>query len=142
MWKLLVAKYLNDLKEKGNFSLAYLVKATEFSESTIRKILSGETANPGIDTVIALVTAMGGRMSDLDSAGSEKEDEVRVNAMVALKESYETRIIEIKSAYDQHLETVTQDKRFFRIAACCLGGFLLLVLLIDIMFGDVGWIRH
>lgn len=138
----MVTKYLNELKERGNFSLSYLVKATEFSESTIRKILSGETANPGIDTVIALVAAMGGRMSDLDRGSTGKEDQVRINATLAMKELYENRIVEIKEVSDARLNAAEKDKRFLKTVTCCLGGFLLLILLIDVVFGSVGWIRY
>lgn len=138
----MVTKYLNELKERGNFSLSYLVKATEFSESTIRKILSGETANPGIDTVIALVAAMGGRMSDLDRESTGKEDQVRINATLAMKELYENRIVEIKEVSDARLNAAEKDKRFLKTVTCCLGGFLLLILLIDVVFGSVGWIRY
>lgn len=138
----MVTKYLNELKERGNFSLSYLVKATEFSESTIRKILSGETANPGIDTVIALVAAMGGRMSDLDRESAGKEEQVRINATVAMKELYENRIAEIKEVSDARLNAAEKDKRFLKTVTCCLGGFLLLMLLIDVVFGSVGWIRY
>lgn len=138
----MVTKYLNELKEQGNFSLSYLVKATEFSESTIRKILSGETANPGIDTVIALVAAMGGRMSDLDRESTGKEDQVRINATLAMKELYENRIVEIKEVSDARLNAAEKDKRFLKTVTCCLGGFLLLILLIDVVFGSVGWIRY
>ena len=138
----MIADYLNLLKNKGNFSLSFLVKATEYSESTIRKILSGETANPGIDTVIALVTAMGGRMSDLDQINSQKEYDMQMNSTMVLKESYEARISELKESSDKHLDTVVRDKRFFQRTACLLGGFLLVILLVDILIGSVGWIRH
>lgn len=138
----MVTKYLNELKERGNFSLSYLVKATEFSESTIRKILSGETANPGVDTVVALVAAMGGRMSDLDRESAGKEEQIRINATIAMKELYESRIAEIKAASEARLNAAEKDKRFLKTVTCCLGGFLLLMLLVDVVFGSVGWIRY
>ena len=81
-------------------------------------------------------------MSDLDQINSQKEYDMQMNSTMVLKESYEARISELKESSDKHLDTVVRDKRFFQRTACLLGGFLLVILLVDILLGSVGWIRH
>ena len=61
----MVAQYLKALKSKGKFTSAELAQMSGIPETTIRKILSGETADPRFDTVAKLVAAMGGSMNDL-----------------------------------------------------------------------------
>ena len=85
-------------------------------EATIRKILSGETDDPRLETVIRLVVSAGGSMDDL--AGIRKEEKIEANAVLTLKEAYESRIADIK----EHMNSLKQDKKIFLIAAAALLG--------------------
>ena len=85
-------------------------------EATIRKILSGETDDPRLETVVRLVVSAGGSMDDL--VGLNKEEKIEANAVLTLKEAYESRIADIK----EHMNSLKQDKKIFLIAAVALLG--------------------
>ncbi|MBP3304863.1 MAG: helix-turn-helix transcriptional regulator [Oscillospiraceae bacterium] len=135
----MVKEYLNALKTAGNFSWSDLSKLSGLPDATIRKVFSGETADPRMETVVKLVTAMGGSMDELVS-GSKKE-ETEMNAIMGIRELYEARIKDIKTSSDEYMNSLKRDKRHLWVAVCVLGAFVILFLLMDILVGNVGWIR-
>lgn len=136
----MVKEYLIALKNKGNFSWSDLSNLSGLPDATIRKIFSGETADPRLETVVKLVTAMGGSMDEL--VNGEKKEEVEMNAIMAIKEVYEARIADIKESTSQHVSSLQRDKTHLAIVTCVLGASLLLFLLVDLLVGSVGWIRY
>lgn len=136
----MVKDYLNALKSKGNFSWNDLANLSGLPDATIRKIFSGETADPRLDTVARLVTAMGGSLDEL--IGREEKAKVEMNAVMAIKEVYEARIADIKESSRAHVESLKRDKRFLALAVCILGMFLMTFLLVDLLVGSIGWIRY
>lgn len=136
----MVKDYLNSLKTKGNFSLSDVSSLSDIPEATIRKIFSGETADPRFETVVKLVTAMGGSMDELVSGKQEKETEM--NAIIAIKEIYEARIADIKAASAEHTGSLRRDKRYLAVAVCVLAAVIIITLLVDLFVGSVGWIRY
>lgn len=58
-------KYLLTLKERSGMSWAELSAATQLPDSTIRKIFSGDTSDPRLETISLIVTAMGGSLDDM-----------------------------------------------------------------------------
>lgn len=136
----MVKDYLNALKSKGNFSWSDLANLSGLPDATIRKVFSGETADPRLETVVKLVTAMGGSMDEL--VGKEKKTEAEMNAIMSVKEIYEARIADIKASAGEHMESLKRDKRFLALAVCVLGAMLILFLMVDLLVGSVGWIRY
>ena len=136
----MVKNYLIALKEKGNFSWSDLSTMSGLPDTTIRKIFSGETADPRCETVMKLVVAMGGSMDEL--VNGKREEEIEVNAIIALKEVYEARITDIKESWTVHTNSLRRDKFYLAIVSCILGGSLLLFLLVDLLIGSMGWIRY
>ena len=140
----MVREYLNALKTKGNFSWSDLSKLSGLPDATIRKIFSGETSDPRFETVAKLVAAMGGSMNDLvrkeHRESKEKENEITANA--ALKELYEARIADIKASAAERIHALNKDKKLLTAVVCILGAVLLGFLAIDLMVGNVGWIRY
>lgn len=53
----MIKEYLKYLKVNGNFSWHDISNASGLPEVTIRKIFSGETADPRFETVVRLVSA-------------------------------------------------------------------------------------
>ena len=60
-------EYLKYLKTNGNFSWHDISNASGLPEATIRKIFSGETADPRFETVVRLVSAMGGSLDKINA---------------------------------------------------------------------------
>lgn len=136
----MVKEYLTALKNKGNFSWSDLSNLSGLPDATIRKIFSGETADPRLETVVKLVAAMGGSLDEM--AYGEKKENTDVNAIVAVREVYEHRIADIKTSSTEHINSLKKDKLYLAIIVCVLGAFLILFLLMDLFMGNVGWIRY
>ncbi|HEX4608988.1 MAG TPA: helix-turn-helix domain-containing protein [Urbifossiella sp.] len=61
-----VGQALEDERLRQGLSLYALGKATELSASRVRSILTGDTPNPGILTVVAVLGGLGKTLSWLD----------------------------------------------------------------------------
>lgn len=132
----MVKDYLNALKNKGNFTAAEIANLSGIPEATIRKILSGETADPRFDTVAKLVTAMGGSMSELTENKQQKD--IEMNAIIVLKETYEARIKDIKES----MSFIRRDKKVLAIVTGVLISLVILFLVLDLSIGTIGWVRY
>ena len=115
-------------------------------EATIRKIFSGETADPRFETVVRLVSAMGGSLDKINAIEQVEKAEIsessQMKALIALKEVYEERIKDIKASTGEHLQSVRRDKKALIAIVCVLSTILLVVLLLDIFVGSIGWVRY
>lgn len=127
---------MNALKNKGNFTATEIANLSGIPEATIRKILSGETADPRFDTVAKLVSAMGGSMDEVLENKVEKD--IEMNALLVLKETYEERIKDIKD----HILSLSRDKRILAIVAGALMLIIIGVLILDLSIGTMGWVRY
>jgi predicted transcriptional regulator len=142
----LIKEYLKTLKASGNYSWQDISRASGLPEPTIRKIFSGETEDPRFETVVRLVSAMGGSLNKLTEinkdAELEKTEESQMKALIAVKEVYEARIKDIKESAAEHISSLKRDKKILRILAFVLGGLLIGLLFLDLLIGSVGWIRY
>lgn len=141
---------LNDLKNKVKISCAEWSKLSGIPEATIRKILSGETADPRLETILKLVASVGGSMDDL--AGNKKEIEIENKAVIVLKDTYEARIealnerIEALRERNEDTKKYAESLRRDKITLAIVAGALMLVIIglfvADISFGSLGWVRQ
>lgn len=114
---------------------------SDLPEATIRKIFSGETADPRFETVVKLVLAMGGSIDEMLGNAPETADS-GASALTMMKEIYESRIAEIKKSSQAHIESLKRDKRYLGIVCAVLGIFIIAWLVIDLSLGNVGWFRY
>lgn len=131
---------LNALKIKAGVSCSEWSKLSTVPEATIRKILSGETPDPRFDTIMKLVSSVGGSMDDI--VGVKKETEIENNAVLILKEAYESRIEALRERVADLKERATsdaRDKRMLAIAVVALVLVLVGILIFDIGSG-VSWV--
>lgn len=132
----MIKTYLNELKTKTRITCAEWSKLSNVPEATIRKILSGETADPRLETIVRMVASVGGSMDDI--VGSKKETEIETNAVITLKESHEARIADLK----EHMQTLRKDKKVLSIVTGVLALVLIVLFIIDIATGSSGWVRY
>lgn len=128
------------LKNKGNFSWSDLSEMSGLPDTTIRKIFSGETADPRFETVVKLVSAMGGSLDSI--VKKDEEDKIEMNAILVLKESYESRIADMKASSTEHVSSLKKDKKYLFIVSLSLLAFLLIFIVADFFMSSVGWIRY
>ena len=132
----MIKTYLNELKTKTRITCAEWSKLSNVPEATIRKILSGETADPRLETIVRMVASVGGSMDDI--VGSKKEAEIETNAVLTLKESNEARISDLK----EHIRSLRQDKKVLSILVVILLIIVIGLFVMDIAIGSHGWVRY
>lgn len=144
-------KYLSDLKEETGMSWADLSAATKLPDSTIRKIFSGETADPRLETISLIVSAMGGSIDTMLSGKSAKEEtphgetppaEETSDGFDEVRCAYEKRLAEMQESYEKYIESLKKDKSVLFAIACVLTAFLVLFLIMDLVLGSSGWVRY
>ena len=129
----MVKDSLNALKTKVGITCADWSKLSTVPEATIRKILSGETPDPRFDTIMKLVSSVGGSMDDV--IGSKKESEIENNAVIVLKEAYESRIDALRDRIEdikKYAEALHRDKKILGIAVAALVVVIIGILIFDI----------
>lgn len=100
-----IAKYLNDLKNKTKLTLGAVAENSNTSEDTVKNLFGGKTKNPGIETVAPIVYAMGGSLDEMYNP-SKNKDEIKETSVVALKDSYEYQMHLTKEAYDEQVNNI------------------------------------
>lgn len=152
---------LRAMKEKSDMTYQEIAIRSQVPESTVTRIFSGKTMNPTITTVSAIVTAMGGDLSDLfdkkvlvdldpksDEVIQVQEPYTQVKNPNANPESYKIESISMehhREVVEMYQRAIVKKDRWMRnmaIALCILAGIIVLVLLIDILNGDIGYIRR
>ena len=132
----MVKEYLNTLKKAGNYSWADIANLSGIPEATVRKVFSGETADPRFETIAKLVIAMGGDMND--AMDNKKKKEIEISSTITLKESCEMRLED----QTEYIASLKNDKKILGIAVSILVGVVVLLLVLDIILASNGWIQY
>ena len=153
----MLTTYLNTLKTQGNFTIENISNLSGIPEATVKNIFSGKTEDSRFETVSAIVKAMGGSLDAIYSI--TKKEDVQVNSIITLKDSYEQRIKDLKDSYEHrieeikahyeerlidkkdHIATIMLDKRWFRIATCICAFALVVLFIVEILTPGLGWFR-
>lgn len=134
---------LNALKSKAGITCSEWSKLSNVPEGTIRKILSGETPDPRFDSIFKLVSSVGGSMDDI--IGVKKGSEIENNAVIVLKEAYESRIEALRERIDdaeKHAKAERRDKNILAIAVAVLVAVIVGMFIFDISLGTHGWVQY
>ncbi|MGN0636110.1 MAG: helix-turn-helix domain-containing protein [Acutalibacteraceae bacterium] len=118
---------LKRLKEESKLTTKQISDLSGIPESTISRILSGQTDNPTFDTVYAIVKAMGGSLDQLTDIPTETETEAP-SSLIALYE-----------------KVITDKDRYIRILiviCCVLVSVLIFLVLSDVLNGSTGFVRY
>ena len=124
----MVKDYLHTLKDAGDYSWADISSISGYPESTIRKIFSGETADPRFETVAKIVIAMGGDLGDAISHSKKKE--IEVSSTISLKESCDQRLADQR----EYINSLKRDKKVLSIAVAVLTAIIITILAICVAF--------
>lgn len=135
---------IKSIKAERKITNVEFAKLTNLPSTTINRILSGDTQNPTIETILPMCIALGISLDEL--MGLKTSDSSPVSAPVVtaldsyaelLKEKDE-RIKELK----EEKEKIRKEKLRFGVALACIVGFLLLLLTVDILNGHFGYFRY
>lgn len=115
--------YIRALKEEKHMTSQQLADISKVPISTVNRILSGQTDNPGLQAVCDMVYALGGSVDEMMGRPAEKQD-----AAVKLYE----RSIAVKNKWLLRLFVV-----------CCILVFgILASIIIDILVPTIGYVRY
>lgn len=160
-----VSKYYKELFK--DVPLELFCKKHNVSDSTIKNLISGKTANPGILTLAEITYPAHG---SLDAIFGKDNESLKESAINAIKDMYEfhsaerekieeKHIANTRAHYEQHREDtiknyerllVEKDKQinlFKKIAFVCFGiaciGLMILItlLILEVMHPEKGWIK-
>ena len=124
----MVKDYLHTLKDAGDYSWVDISSISGYPESTIRKIFSGETADPRFETVAKIVIAMGGDLGEAISHSKKKE--IEVSSTISLKESCDQRLADQR----EYIDSLKRDKKMLGVAVAVLTIIIIIMLAIHVAF--------
>lgn len=137
----MVKDYLNALKTKADITCAEWANLSNVPEATIRKILSGETPDPRFETIVRLVTSVGGSLDDI--VGGKKQSEIENSAVTVLKDAYESRIEALRERLadtKKYAESLHRDKVMLAITVAALFAIIVGMFVFDVfIFSSHGW---
>lgn len=121
----MLSEDLQSLKSAANLTAKEISQRAKVPESTLSRILSGETPDPSYATVVRIVTAMGGSLDLL--------------AGISHEINYRDELV------DQCRSDIEHERRLNKrilIFACAMVAFLAVFLIVDVAFPSAGWIRY
>ena len=105
-------EYMKKLMKLGGYTVANVAEMTESSVDTVKNFVYGRTAkNPGFDTIINWILALGGDLYEM--IGRERKEEIEAKSITAIKESYEQQLSDTKEQYEIRITELKEmsDKR-------------------------------
>ena len=121
------AEDLKRMKEERKLTTKQISELSGIPESTISRILSGQTDNPSFDTICALVRAMGGSLDEFTGIPSSAD----APESLALVDLYE-KMIDEKNRLIKWL-----------MAVCCiLIAVFVFIVLFDLINGNIGFVQY
>lgn len=144
-------EYLKALKEKSSLTYADISEISDVPLTTVTRIFSGATPNPTFDTVTRITVALGGSL-DLIAGIKSNDDrttstvvEKTILSYVELLKEKDERIKE----KNENLESLKaeklaerQEKHKLAIFTAVFVGFVLFVLIFDMLNGHFGYFRY
>ena len=121
------AEDLKRMKEERKLTTKQISELSGIPESTISRILSGQTDNPSFDTICALVRAMGGSLDEFTGIQSSAD----APESLALVDLYE--------------KTIDEKNRLIKwlMAVCCiLIAVFVFIVLFDLINGNIGFVQY
>jgi transcriptional regulator with XRE-family HTH domain len=166
----LIANYINKKRIDAGLTYEAIAIESNIPESTVKNLCTGKTKNPGIETVMPIMEAVGGSYDEMLYPNKSK-DEVKETSMLAMKDIYENQLNAIKESherevsnirnhYEQHhkdlvdnfekrladkreiIELQKREHKASKIIAWVLGAILIALLIAEVMNPNLGWFRY
>lgn len=125
--------------------------ASKVPKATIDRIVRGDTQNPSIQTILDMAAAVNYTFSNIKEVPSAAPEEAKIRDPMVLHlihvyeergKSYEERIKRNTAHFNMLLAEKNRWLKFSLIANIILIVFICGILIIDVMYPDIGWIRE
>ena len=131
---------LRALKDKSGMTTKQIADKCDIPESTVARIFTGKTPNPTIITVLAMTKAMGGTAADIF------DDNAQVNTNPTVPQSVlsdvERKNEEIVELYKSIIKSKDKYIKILATALITILICLIVLLFVDLMVHDIGYIKH
>lgn len=117
---------LVQLKEKSGLTNQQIADKSGVPLSTVTRVFNGQTDNPNYQTVANIVIAMKGSLDDIE--GIERPCEETPDKVIEL--------------YERSIAQKNQYIKLLAIVCIALVSIIVTVLLIDILNGNIGFVRY
>lgn len=146
---------IQKLMDEQGVSKEELAQKSGVPLATIKRITSGQTDNPYFDTMTALVKALGGSIDQLLYDGdtsairqksSMNQESSYINPQITHVSNaimaYTEKLSDYKSIYESQIADKDRWLKRLFIACCALVTGVIALLILDIVFPQIGWIRR
>ena len=121
------------LKDETKMTYQDIADKSGVPISTVKRIFSGRTPDPGVTTVIAIVEAMGGTADDIQSTPSDSNDGEHISPKA---------IEQLCTVYERSLRDKNRLIKAQFITIVAMIAVLLFFLIWDLCCPNIGFIRR
>lgn len=100
-----LAHYLNEKRLQAGLTYETVAQMSNTPEATVKNLCTGKTKNPGWETIIPIMEAVGGSYDEMLYPDKTK-DEIKETSVLALKDIYEYQISEIQKTNEEHIHNI------------------------------------
>jgi transcriptional regulator with XRE-family HTH domain len=100
-----LAKYLNEKRVQSGLTYDAVATISNIPEPTIKNLCTGKTKNPGMETVLSIMDAIGGSFDEMLHPEKPK-DEMKETSVLALKDIYEYQLSALKETNEAHIHNI------------------------------------
>lgn len=122
----MITQMLKRMKDERRLTVKQISELSGIPESTISRVLSGHTDNPGFDTVCAIVQAMGGSLDEMIGITPPKQSDVQP-------------LIQL---YEKELSEKNRLIKSLLIACGIMVGVFAFLVFFDVINGGIGFVRY
>ena len=129
----MLRSYLTQLKAKSGLSWAQIEQRSGVPIQTIQRIFNGSTPNPGFETVLSIISAMGGNLGDIG-----QNPDV---AQPSPAPSYDP-VTNSVALLQAQIADLKRTRLILEVVVGVVISVILFVLILDVTNGGIGYIRY
>ena len=129
---------LQALKDEKGLTYTEIAELSGVPEQTVKRIFTGNTPNPSVETMAPIVSALGGSLDDVFGPNSISLPKDKT-APAYDPTPYWQALIREK---DIRINEIRRDKRILFYVTMALVTFIVLLLSVDLLNGNFGYFRY
>lgn len=140
------SEQLKAMKQRKNISASEIAQKSGIPESTVSRILNGQTENPTFVTIVAIVKAMGGSLDELVGIEHPAPEAKCCTINEELTSALREKIADAKEQVTELKQENAHRRKVITLLIIILFAFVLLVAVVaglflwyDLTHGDIGF---
>ena len=133
----MLRSYLTQLKAKSGLSWAQIEQRSGVPIQTIQRIFNGSTPNPGFETVLSIISAMGGSLGDIGQNPDAAPDATQPSSA-----SPHNSTASSVAFLQAQIADLKRTRLILEVVVGVVIFVILFVLILDVTNGGIGYIRY